>query len=78
MIQVLYYAADFQSSFIFGVDIKNNSVLPPICIPSSSFVVNLQWDAKKGRIFALAGFEQNNVSYVFSFGSMGNLPTKVS
>ncbi len=75
---MLYYAADFQSSFIFAVDIKNNSVLPPISIPSSSFLVNLQWDAKKGRIFALAGFEQNNVSYVYSFGSMGNLPTQVS
>jgi hypothetical protein len=78
MIQVLYYGVDFQSSFIFAVDIKHNSILPPISIPSSSFIVNLQWDAKKDRIFALAGFEQNNVSYVFSFGSMGNLPTQVS
>jgi hypothetical protein len=78
MIQVLYYAVDFQSSFIFAVDIEHNSVLPPISIPSSSFVVNLQWDAKKDRVFALAGFEQNTVTYVFSFGSMGNLPTQVS
>ncbi len=75
---MLYYAVDFQSSFIFAVDIKHNAILPSICIPSSSFVVNLQWDSKKDRILALAGFEQNNVSYVFSFGSMGNQPVQVS
>jgi hypothetical protein len=75
---VLYYAVDFQSSFIFAADIKHNNLLPPISIPSSSFVVNLQWDVKKDKIFALAGFEQNTVSYVFSFGSLGNQPVQVS
>jgi len=74
--QVLYYAVDFQSSFIFAVDIKNNALLPPISIPGDTYVSHLAWDEAKGRLFALAGFGQV-VAYVFSFATDGRLPTQL-
>jgi len=75
--QVLYFAVDFQSSFIFAIDTVHNTVLPPISIPGVSWTIHLQWDQPKGRIFALTGFDQNTVNYVISFGTSGNLPTMV-
>lgn len=73
--EVFYYAVDFQSSFIFAVDVKHNTILPPISIPGATFVTHLVWDESKGRIFALAGFAENTIDYVFSFGANGDLPT---
>eukprot|EP00026_Physarum_polycephalum_P011753 Phypoly_transcript_11996.p1 GENE.Phypoly_transcript_11996~~Phypoly_transcript_11996.p1 ORF type:complete len:344 (+),score=68.02 Phypoly_transcript_11996:68-1033(+) len=72
--QVLYFAVDFQSSFIFAVDIKNNQILPPISIPGDTYVSHLAWDEKEGRLFALAGFGPVN-AYVIMFAADGSLPT---
>jgi len=65
----LYYASDFDSAFVFGVDIAKGELLPPISIGSEA-VTSISWDGTNNQLL-LTGTFQDKSQAVFTFPYVG-------
>jgi len=62
---VYYYATDFVVPWIYQVDIKRDTILPPIDLPGAIGVEGLNTDPKRGVLFARY-FDSNGIGYILN------------
>jgi len=57
--QRLYYSTNFDSDFVYGVDVVSHELLAPISINSES-IISLDWDGGKGQLVINGYFEDRS------------------
>jgi len=65
----LYYSTDFESSFVFGIDVTKAELLPPISIGSEA-VTSIDWDGTNQQLL-INGFFADQSSAIFTFPYAG-------
>jgi hypothetical protein len=65
----LYYSSDFESAFVYGVDVTKGEILPPISINSES-VNSIEWDGKNQQLLILGEFQDHSAA-VYTFPYVG-------
>lgn len=63
--QRYFWATDFESTFVYSVDVKRKQFLPPLDVGASS-IISLNYDAVKQRLLVL--FEGRNAIYLGEYG----------
>lgn len=65
----LYYATNFESAFVFGVDVTKGELLPPISIGSEA-VTSIDWDGT-GNQLLIDGLFVDDSSAIFTLPTSG-------
>jgi len=78
--KILYYAVNFESAFVYAVDVVRGNLVAPISI-GATWIENLEWDPKFDDIYAEAVYvdsdTQQITAAVVSFSTNSSSPTRV-
>jgi len=75
--EYLYYVTDFGSAFVFGVDVKNGLVRPPISTGAMG-ITAIEYDAGNEQLLLTSIYnETTNEAYIISFPSDPSKSSKI-
>jgi len=61
--QIIYFSTDYDSSYVFGVDVTNGDLVSPISI-SASYIATIKWDGTNSQLLITGNFPVGNQAII--------------